>query len=122
VRFSDFRTISRSRTLPDATDTAHEMFAIAWELFGAAGGGERIRLLGVRLEGLVASEGRNQQLMLGQPAQGWREAEVASDAIAARFGRGAVRPASLLGGPDPSRSQNPAPGTVVPLSDPPSRS
>jgi DNA polymerase IV len=122
VRFSDFRTISRSRTLSAQTDVAQEMFATAWELFTVLGATERIRLLGVRLEGLISAEGAHRQLTLGAPEHGWRDAEVAADAIAARFGRGAVRPASLLSPTDPSRSQNPGPGMVVPLSDPPSRS
>ncbi|MEU7822302.1 DNA polymerase IV [Catellatospora sp. NPDC049133] len=125
VRFADFRTISRSRTLPGPTDVAHDILATAWELFEAVRAQQRIRLVGVRLEGLLAAEGAVRQLALGEEEDGWREAEVASDAVIARFGRGAVRPASLLGttrrsaGAAAPRPQNPAPGMVVPLSDPP---
>ena len=36
------------------------------------------------------------QLLLGAPERGWREAEEAVDRLAARFGRGSVRPARLL--------------------------
>jgi DNA polymerase-4 len=96
VRFADFKTISRSRTLPSPTDVAHEIYRVAWELFEPAQAGQRIRLAGVRLEGLVAAEGSNRQLALDEPAHGWREAEVAADAVAARFGKGAVGPASLV--------------------------
>ncbi|GIH04740.1 DNA polymerase IV [Rhizocola hellebori] len=96
VRFADFRTISRSRTLPSPTDVAQEVYRVAWELFEPAQAGQRIRLAGVRLEGLVASEGSSHQLALDEPAHGWRDAEVAADAVAARFGKGAVGPASLV--------------------------
>jgi DNA polymerase-4 len=96
VRFADFKTISRSRTLPSPTDVAHQIYRVAWELFEPAQAGQRIRLAGVRLEGLVASEGSSHQLALDEPAHGWRDAEVAADAVAARFGKGAVGPASLV--------------------------
>ncbi|MDI1464882.1 DNA polymerase IV [Catellatospora sp. KI3] len=125
VRFADFRTVSRSRTLGGPTDVAHDVFTTAWELFEPVRAQQRIRLVGVRLEGLLAADGAVRQLALDEPEQGWRDAEVAADAVIARFGRGAVRPASLLGpnrrdsAPRAAGSQNPAPGMVVPLSDPP---
>lgn len=52
VRMSDFRTVSRSRTLEVATDVAREIFDTAWSLFTALSPGDPIRLLGVRAEGL----------------------------------------------------------------------
>jgi DNA polymerase IV len=95
VRFADFRTINRSRTLPGATDVAQEIFQTAWTLFRSIGSSERIRLVGVRVEGLGESGGARQPA-LGDPEHGWREAEQAIDAAASRFGRAAVRPASLI--------------------------
>jgi DNA polymerase-4 len=97
VRLADFRTLNRSRTLPVATDVTREIFDTAWALFQALGTGERIRLVGVRVEGLSPVDGAPRQLTLGERDSGWREAERAADAAAARFGAGAVRPASLLG-------------------------
>jgi DNA polymerase-4 len=97
VRFADFRTINRSRTLAVATDVTQEIFQTAWALFGALGQTDRIRLVGVRVEGLSDVEGAARQLTLGEPERGWREAERAVDAAASRFGRSVVRPASLLG-------------------------
>ncbi len=97
VRFSDFRTISRSRTLPVATDVSREIFETAWALFEAVRASERIRLVGVRLEGLVVADGTPRQMSLGEREAGWREAEQAADAAAARFGRAMIGPASLLG-------------------------
>jgi DNA polymerase IV len=96
VRLADFRTLSRSRTLGGATDVSREIFETAWALFEALGPGDRIRLLGVRMEGLSVAGSTPKQLSLGESEVGWREAELAADAAAARFGAGVVRPASLL--------------------------
>jgi DNA polymerase-4 len=122
VRMADFRTVSRSRTMPGHTDVAREIFEIASSLFDQLGATEQIRLLGVRVEGLAAEATTSQQLTLGAPERGWREAEAATDAVAARFGRPFVGPASLLGQSDLRRTENHPHSTVVPLSDPPTPS
>ena len=97
VRFADFTTITRSRTLRDPTDIAVEIHGTAAELFGALGlQRARIRLVGVRVEGLRPTESAHRQLMLGARACGWSEAERAVDVALRRFGTTAVRPASLL--------------------------
>jgi DNA polymerase-4 len=109
VRLADFRTLSRSRTLPEPTDVAREIFAAAWALFEALRPGDHprrrpaepeqfgpVRLLGVRVEGLGERDGFPHQLSLDERSHGWRDAEVAADAAAARFGPTVVRPASLL--------------------------
>jgi DNA polymerase IV len=102
VRLADFQTVNRSRTLPGATDVAREIFETAWALFGVLfpAGPPPVRLIGVRVEGLVTADGAPRQVMLGTPEHGWREAETAADAAAARFGRSVVQPASLLGTAD----------------------
>jgi DNA polymerase IV len=111
VRLADFRTLNRSRTLPVATDVTREIFETAWALFEALRPGDRIRLVGVRVEGLAPAEAAPRQLTLGERDHGWREAERAADAAAARFGRGAVRPASLLNTPEaPPAGGRPPPG------------
>jgi DNA polymerase IV len=97
VRLSDFRTLSRSRTLASATDVSREIFETAMELFEVLAPGDRIRLLGVRAEGLVNASGLARQPALGERERGWSHAERAADAAVARFGREAVRPASLIG-------------------------
>src|SRR6266511_3010601 len=113
VRLADFRTLNRSRTLPVPTDVTREIFQTAWALFEALRPGDRIRLVGVRVEGLTGAGDSPRQLTLGERDHGWREAELAADAAAARFGHGAVRPASLLGtsgersnGGDPTLSRD----------------
>ena len=122
VRLADFRTVNRSRTMPTTTDVAREIFETAWALFNALGAAGHIRLVGVRVEGLAAAATASRQLTLGEPERGWREAEAAADAVAARFGRAIVGPASLLGRTDLRRTENHPHRMVVPLSDPPSHS
>jgi DNA polymerase IV len=97
IRFADFTTISRSKTLRDATDVGREVYATAKGLYDALGlQRARLRLVGVRLEGLVDADQSPRQMLLDERPQGWREADRAVDAASARFGAGAVRPASLV--------------------------
>lgn len=97
VRFSDFTTITRSRTLRESTDITREIFAAATALYAALGlQRARIRLLGVRLENLTDAAETPVQGRLDEPERGWRDAERAMDRAVARFGSGAVRPASLV--------------------------
>jgi DNA polymerase-4 len=111
VRFSDFTTITRSKTLRHHTDVSREIFATARELFDRLGlQRARIRLVGVRLEGLVPATAAPIQSALDEPEHGWREADRAVDRASARFGAGAVRPASLIpdrqAGNGPTSSQD----------------
>ncbi|MDF5756849.1 DNA polymerase IV [Spongiactinospora sp. TRM90649] len=97
LRRADFTTITRSRTLREATDVAQEIYVTACGLYAAAGLDRvRLRLVGVRMENLLAAEAAARQLTLGERESGWREAERAMDRAVARFGPGAVRPASLV--------------------------
>jgi DNA polymerase-4 len=97
VRFADFSTITRSHTRKVPTDTSREIFHEARALYLALRlDRARIRLVGVRVEGIVESDEVEAQLLLGAPERGWREAEEAVDRLADRFGRGSVRPARLL--------------------------
>jgi DNA polymerase IV len=97
VRFADFATITRSRTLAAPTDVGQELYETARALFDALGlDRARIRLVGVRAERLVPAGTAPRQLELGAREHGRREAELAADRAARRFGAGAVRPATLL--------------------------
>ncbi|QQM68026.1 DNA polymerase IV [Actinomyces weissii] len=95
VRGADFRTLTRSRTLPASTDLAAQMWPTVEALLRSVpvpGGG--YRLLGVRAEGLERV-GEGVQLLLDEdPRAG--QAERAVDAVNRRWGRGALLPASLL--------------------------
>ncbi len=103
VRFEDFSTITRSRTLATPTDLSGVVHAAATDLLTRSSAtGRLIRLLGVRLEGLVQAGGVTEQLTLGVDDErpGWRAAESALDRANARFGGlAAVRRAALFDRP-----------------------
>ncbi len=103
VRFSDFTTITRSKTLREPTDSGRTLYAEACSLFDAlALQRARLRLVGVRVAKLVPLAEAPIQGVLGEPEHGWRDAERAVDRAAARFGRGAVQPARLIRPADPA--------------------
>jgi DNA polymerase-4 len=109
LRFADFTTLSRSRTLSEPTDLGRRIYEEARELFDlvsresvASTRADRahtpiapIRLIGVRAERLI--DVADVQLGLWDDEAGWREAEETMDAATARFGRGALTPARLIG-------------------------
>ena len=103
LRLASFKTMTRSRTLPYPTDVAREIYTTACSLYESSGlgGGAPLRLVGVRVSGLVAAVDANTQLSLDDRPVGWREAERAVDQIARRFGASAIRPAALVQDPDP---------------------
>ena len=111
IRFADFTTITRARTLTEHTDVARTVFATVRALYQALGlDRARLRLVGVRVEGLLPCAEAHHQLALDERPQGWREAEQAADRAQARFGAGAVRPASLVpnaGGRDDGTAPSP---------------
>jgi DNA polymerase-4 len=97
VRFADFTTITRARTLPEATDLTQEIYRAAVRLYDALGlQRARLRLVGVRVEGLVPRTTVHRQGILGERERGWPDADRAVDRATRRFGSAAVRPASLL--------------------------
>ncbi|GAA1271780.1 DNA polymerase IV [Saccharothrix xinjiangensis] len=109
VRFADFTTITRSKTLRVATDVTQEVYRTAAALLDEQVPPGAVRLIGVRIEQLVEGEG-GEQLMFDAPERGWREAEQAADQARSKFGRAAVRPASLLvEGPARSGLKEPGP-------------
>ncbi|MEY3387941.1 MAG: hypothetical protein RI944_714, partial [Actinomycetota bacterium] len=97
VRFSNFSTITRSKTLLDPTDVAKEIYEVAKTLFeGLKLDQVRVRLVGVRVEKLMEEELANRQLLLGENEKSWREIDKASDKANARFGEESIKPARLL--------------------------
>ncbi len=109
VRFSNFKTITRSKTLSVEIDTTPAIYEVARGLFDNLSRDRlRIRLLGVSVSGLSLGP-PNRQLQLvaegdvGASAthQRWDDAAGALDSIRKRFGSGSVGPATLLDGADP---------------------
>src|SRR5256884_44933 len=108
LRYKDFRTITRSRTLPEPTNLAAEIAAVARALLDAVEIGAGIRLLGVAMQQLHALDGQDDgagphdQLPLdidGGAARGAaprrRPVEDSMDAGRRRLGADAVGAAAL---------------------------
>lgn len=103
VRFGDFTTLTRSQTIAEPTEVAQRIATEARALFAAAPTqGRGIRLIGVRAENLLPTGAVARGLW--DDDESWREAEGTMDALAERFGRGAVQRASLLSTPARRRS------------------
>ncbi len=113
LRYSDFTTVNRSVTLDAPTDLARTIHQAAVAQLTRLNPTRPARLIGIRLEQLVDAADAVSQLDFGEPAPpGWRVAETVSDQVAARFGAGAMGPASLLASPvRPLQSRDPAPPT-----------
>ena len=95
IKFADFSSLTRAKTVPIAIDNTHDTYEIVKSLYLALDNeGARIRLVGVSLSNL--QEGAPVQLELGARERGWREADSAIDRAKARFGRGSVRPGRLI--------------------------
>ena len=103
LRYSDFSTITRSRTLPEPTDLGRRIYEEVRASYDALGAHPLVRLIGVRVEQLVPRDG--QALGLWDEDDPWREAERTVDNVSERFGRGALGPASLL---RPAREAGPS--------------
>jgi DNA polymerase-4 len=97
VRFADFTTITRAQTLPEPTAVSQRIGEAALELFGSIDRTMPIRLVGVRAEKLRPSGTPGSTLW--DDDEEWRRVEGALDDAAARFGRGAITRATLLGDP-----------------------
>ena len=97
VRFADFTSVTRSKSLPSSTELATEIYATSKSLFEAMHlQRARIRLVGVRATGLVPTSESSVQLEFSNRDSGWREAEAAMDQVSLKFGNSAVKPARLI--------------------------
>ena len=95
VRFEDFTTVTRSRTLSDPTDVGHRVYEVAASLFDALRlQRARIRLVGVRATGLTA--GSRAEGLFEDADDTWSAVERVADEALSRFGDAAVTSARLL--------------------------
>ena len=96
VRFTDFKTISRSKTVDLPITGTQEIFEVVKNLYLALNlENVLIRLVGVSLDSLVEDEEIN-QMVLGQRTSGWQQADKAVDRIKNKFGSASLRPARLV--------------------------
>jgi DNA polymerase-4 len=95
VRYGDFRTITRSRTVPEPTDLAGELAGIGRELLGGVDLHGGLRLLGLSAQQLAAVADTQPRLPLGDAPGPDRAArsdlERAVDDVRRRFGDDAVQ-------------------------------
>ena len=103
VRFGNFETKTRARTLPEATDISAVVVATARELLAQFEPSRGIRLLGVSLSQLGDAPEAQGVLAVDGDASTERErirrradVERAVDDVRDRFGSSSVRPAALL--------------------------
>jgi DNA polymerase-4 len=89
LRATDFRIVTRRRTLPFATQTARTLFAAARELLALEATGKPWRLIGVGLSDIVESAAAGGDFFDGDESRAL-SGERAIDAIRGRYGAGAV--------------------------------
>lgn len=110
LRYADFSTISRSRTLSSPVDSAQLLYATAVGLLDGLGPRPMsVRLIGLRAEQLENAGQTAMQLSLDRRDDNWRAAEQALDKVSAKFGRQSLLPASLIrpGRPDDAGGKPP---------------
>ena len=89
LRYSDFSTFTRARTLERASQIDAELAAAARDLFHKAWTGKPIRLLGVYAQSLEAAEG--QTSLIDEPrAEDWRRTLIAVDKIREKYGQDGI--------------------------------
>ena len=96
VRFGDFKTITRSVTLPEPADGARDVAAAARDLLAHIDTTPGVRLLGVGASGLV--DASTQQLSFEDSSETHDAAERVADRIRDRFGASAIGPAAAIRG------------------------
>ena len=97
LRYADFSTVSRSKTVHTPVDSAQLVYQVASQLLASLGARPMsVRLIGVRLEQLEAAGGAALQLSLDRRDDNWRSAEQALDEVSRKFGSKTVFPARLL--------------------------
>ncbi|HEY0444726.1 MAG TPA: DNA polymerase IV [Candidatus Limnocylindrales bacterium] len=109
VRDSSFRTVTRQRTLKEATDLTEPIWQTALELARPEVRGIRVRLLGVTASNLAAPD--QMPLFAGEDSRKRRVVEAADD-IRRRYGERAVTRARLIGAALPAPFER-DPGTAA---------
>jgi DNA polymerase-4 len=97
VRYADFSTITRSRTVQTPVDTAQLIYEVALQLLESLGDRTMtVRLVGIRAEQLEDAARTSLQLSFDRRDDNWRAAEQALDRVSRKFGSKSVLPARLL--------------------------
>jgi len=96
IRLEDFSTFTRSRTVPDFTDSSDFFYRMARDLFRRFDRqGKKVRLLGIGVSHLNTVGGEQLTLFKETPSMA-RRLERVLDEVQTKFGGGALRRASTL--------------------------
>ncbi|KPK22902.1 MAG: hypothetical protein AMJ61_16605, partial [Desulfobacterales bacterium SG8_35_2] len=101
VKYHDFKQITRSSTIKQATADSKSIYEEILQLLKKTEAGQKpIRLLGISVSGLQSDSGFNQQLLFNefQASPKRKEINKALDEIQKKFGATAILPARLLEG------------------------
>jgi len=96
LKTADFRLRTRSRTLESPTRLAGRIYASAHELLAKETDGTRFRLIGVGVSELVPGSDADPADLVDTGTARLKATESAMDALAAKFGRGAVSRGLML--------------------------
>lgn len=106
IKYSDFRTITRSRSLADPFNSTQVLFDTARQLLGDLKLAGKVRLIGVGVSNF-SSGFRQMQILPGRDVQKQEHLDEAIDRIRTRFGENAVRRGRVL--LNAERPRSPAP-------------
>lgn len=95
VRYSDFSTLSRAKTLPYQVNADAEIYACAKDLFDKLTLPRPVRLLGVSASNLT-QEGTEQLRLLGEETKAWDSVSKAADSLRRKYGKRIVRLGATL--------------------------
>jgi DNA polymerase-4 len=95
LRATDFKIVTRRRTIPVPTQTAKTLFAVGRELLAKEATGRPWRLIGIGIAELVEAEGAASDFFAGDERRALA-GERTLDAIRARFGADAVTSGRIL--------------------------
>lgn len=96
VRWDTFETVTRSRTLAEATNATRRIVQTARELYASLDAMRPVRLIGVRAEQLRPAG--SEPIGLWSDDDEWRAVDQAVDELKDRFGAAGITSASLLTG------------------------
>ena len=95
LKGTDFRIVTRRRTLPVPTQTAKTLFSVGRELLAHEATGKPWRLIGIGIADLVDAAAAEGDFFAADERRA-QARERTTDALAARFGAGAVTSARML--------------------------
>ncbi len=100
LKTSDFRILTRARSLESPTQLADRIFAVSRELLAREINGTRYRLLGVGVSALAEAEGADPADLIDTGATRRAAAERAIDRVRGKFGHDAVVKGLAMDGED----------------------